>query len=354
MIFERYLRRELWRGYLLVGVVLVGLFSLLELVQQIDDIDKGTYRLLDALKFVALTMPGRFVNLILMVVLLGTAIGLGMMASTQEVVAARALGASVGRITRSVINASLGLIAVTIVLAQLIVPRLDQAAYLMRAARTAEHAAIDTSNGFWARDGSQFLNIHEFRFGRIPVNMDIYYFDPDQGLVRFVHADEAEIGADRVWRLKDAWEKVIVGNESKTIHHDVYEWSSFLTAEQMGSISMPPESLAPTDLWQYITELKSRGQSYDRYELALWRQLVMPVGVLVMALLAVPVGFSTNRGRQAAKNIFQAATLGLVFFLLNETAGYIGLLAQAPAILTTLAPIVFLGLLALVLVGRIE
>lgn len=354
MIIERYLRRELWRGYALVGLILVGLFSLLELVQQIDDIDKGTYTLIDALKFVALTMPGRLVNLLLMVVLLGTAIGLGMMSASQEIIASRALGASVGRITRTVINSSLGLILIAIIAAQFIVPKLDQAAYLMRAARTSDQAGLDASDGFWARDGWQFLNIHEFRFGRIPIGLDLYFFDPNEGLVRFIHAERAEIGAENQWQLVDAWEKVIVGTEGRTIHHDVYEWQSFLSAEQMGSLSMPPESLAPTDLWQYIKELQSRGQSSDRYELAFWRQLVMPLGVLVMALLAVPVGFSTSRSRQAAKKIFQATTLGLVFYLLNETAGYIGLLAQTPAALTTLAPLVILGVLAVVLVGRIE
>ncbi|MCG8463568.1 MAG: LPS export ABC transporter permease LptG [Xanthomonadales bacterium] len=354
MIIERYLRRELWRGYALIALILVGLFSLLELVQQIDDIDKGSYSLIDALTFVALTIPGRLVNLLLMVVLLGTAVGLGMMANSQEIVASRALGASVGRIARTVVGASTALIVIAVFSAQFLVPRLDQAAYLMRAARTAEQAALDTSDGFWARDGWQFLNIREFRFGRIPIGIDLYYFDPEQGLVRFIHAKSAEIVEDNRWRFNDAWEKVVVGTEGETIHHDVYYWDSFLSAEQMGSISMPPESLAPTDLWQYIAELKERGQSYDRYELALWRQLVMPVGVLVMALLAVPIGFSTRRSSQAAKKVFQATTLGLVFFLLNETAGYIGLLAQAPAVLTTLAPIVILGIVAVVMLGRIE
>lgn len=351
---ERYVSRELWRGYLLVAVVLVGLFSLLELVQQINDIDKGTYRLVDALQFVVLTIPGRLVNLLLMVVLLGAALGLGMMSSAQEIVAARALGASVGRITRTVMYASLWVVAIAMLLAQFVVPRLDQAAYLMRAARTTSHAAFDTAQGFWARDGWQFVNIQEFRYGRIPVGIDIYYFDPAEGLVRFIHADYAEISDNKEWLLRNAWEKVIVNEQSTTVHHPQFSWPSFLTAEQMGSISMPPESLAPTELWQYIRELKSRGQSYDRYELALWRQLVMPVGALVMALLAIPVGFGASRGRQSAKRIFQATTLGMLFFLLNQTTGYIGLLAQAPAPLTTIAPLALLLVIAVIMVGRIE
>ncbi|GAB4181088.1 MAG: LPS export ABC transporter permease LptG [Wenzhouxiangellaceae bacterium] len=354
MILERYIRRQLWRSFAIVAVILLGLFSLLELVQQINDIDKGSYDLISALKFVVLTMPGRLVNLLLMVVLLGAALGLGMLSASQEIVASRALGASVGRLVLSVMQATLWLILLALLLAQFVIPRLDQTAYLMRAALTTDNAALDTTQGFWARDGWEFVNVGEFRFGRIPVDIDLYYFDPDRGLVRFIHAQSADIQDGRVWVLNNAYEKTTLRGQSTTVNHATYKWTSFLTAEQMGSISMPPESLSPTDLWQYINQLKSRGQSYDRYELALWRQLVLPAGSLVMALLAVPVGFGSTRGRQAAKRIFQATTLGLLFYLLNETAGYIGLLAQAPAALTSIAPLAVLLIIAIILVGRIE
>ncbi|MDO8942493.1 MAG: LptF/LptG family permease, partial [Desulfobacterales bacterium] len=62
-IIDRYLGRNTIQGVLLVLSVLVVLFSLIELLVQLNDVGKGDFRVADAFGFVALTTPKRVVDL---------------------------------------------------------------------------------------------------------------------------------------------------------------------------------------------------------------------------------------------------------------------------------------------------
>ena len=59
-LIDIYLGRSTLRGFILVLSVLIVLFSFLELLVQLNDVGKGTYRLQDAFLFVAMTIPARF------------------------------------------------------------------------------------------------------------------------------------------------------------------------------------------------------------------------------------------------------------------------------------------------------
>ncbi len=353
-LLSRHIGREVWRWQGLTALVLFALFSLLELIEQLSRVGDGSYTLDRALQFVLMTAPGRLVEQLLTIVLLGSALGLGVLAANREIIAARALGTAAGDITRAVLRASLAGIGLALIVVEFVTPKLDESAWLMRTASLADHAAFSEPGGYWARDGWRFVNIRDFRFGRIPLDIDIYQFAPAEGLVRFIHAREAEIVDEQNWLLEDVVIKEVRGPLSSTTHHDRWRWTSFLPAAQLGVLEMPPESLAPSSLWGYIQSLKTRGQAYDRYELALWRKISLPFGALVMALLAVPVAFGGGRGGKSGQRLFLAALLGLLFVLVNQAAGYLGLLAAISPVVTTFAPIAALLLVALVLVGRLE
>ena len=56
-ILDRYIGETLVHSTLLVTLILLPLFTLLDLVQQLDDIGTGNYGLVDALIYEVLLMP---------------------------------------------------------------------------------------------------------------------------------------------------------------------------------------------------------------------------------------------------------------------------------------------------------
>ena len=101
-ILDLYIGTRFLRGVFLIVLVLVALFSFLELVSQLSDVGKGYYTLKDAFIFVGLTLPRRVLDLMPICTLLGSIVALGLLADHRELLAMQVGGFSVRRICWSV------------------------------------------------------------------------------------------------------------------------------------------------------------------------------------------------------------------------------------------------------------
>src|SRR3569832_1083946 len=86
-------------------LVLMALFSLGALVAELDAVGKGGYTLVHAAEYVLLSMPRLAYQLFPVVALLGSVIGLGMMASITAPLVMRAAGVPAARGARSALMA---------------------------------------------------------------------------------------------------------------------------------------------------------------------------------------------------------------------------------------------------------
>ena len=337
---DLYLGRSFFRGFFLVVLVLVSLFSFLELVTQLDDVGKGNFQAVDAFIFVGLTLPKRIIDMLPISALLGGIIGLGMLAERGELVAMRAAGLSVQRICFSVLAAAGLLMLASAASEQFIVPQLEQYAHGRRSlALSGSSGIMLTKRGFWARHGNSFIRVGKTLAGGIAADLDIYERDKDGRLRTFVHAREAEIHKDGRWTLKDIQKKAIEEQGVTTQHLASLTIDSFFSKDQVSVLELPPESLAPSDLRLYINALLERGQNADHYILALWQKLVMPLATGAMVLLSLPFVFGPPRGTTIGLRITLGAMVGIGFYLANQIIGYLGLLLDFPAPLTTLTPV---------------
>ncbi len=353
-IFFRYLSKELLRGYLLIAVILVGLFSLITLADELDQVNQGDYHMADAFLFTVLTAVKQSYDLMPVIMLLGTVFALGMLAGSGQLVAVRALGASLRDLFNMVLKTAAVIIVIGLLLAQFVIPQLQSKAYIMRAEKLSTESSLLGARGLWARDGLRFLNVEAFDLGRIPRAISVYEFSPEHELITYMHAQSARILQNRQWQLHNVWVKHSGEQGHVAEFHDSMLWQTFLDDEQLGVLSIPPESLAPTDLYRYIRDLQQRGQATQRYDLALWRQLSVPIAAVLMVLIAVPVATGSNRSSTAAKRIMQSSAVGLLFYLSSTAISYLGLLANTNAMLTTSGPLLLLALAAWMMLRKLR
>ena len=115
-------------GLGIATVVLLPLFGFLDLLDQLDDVGQGTYRVQDAFLHTALLLPRRFIQLAPFIALLGNVIALGRLAVGSELTALRVAGVSPIGISRAPLAVGLLLLVSIAALDQFVAPQLQQEA----------------------------------------------------------------------------------------------------------------------------------------------------------------------------------------------------------------------------------
>jgi lipopolysaccharide export system permease protein len=173
--------------------------------------------------------------------------------------------------------------------------------------------------------------------GRTPSDVTVYDFDSAGRLRRYLHAERANLEQDRVWRLQDVVVKQFEPPPARAQHLAQLECDSFLDAEQLGVLVVPPPALSPLDLYFYVRDLRARREQVPQEELRLWQQLAQPVVTLAMMLVAIPLVLGSNRSSTLSRRVLAGTVAGIGLYFVSQTLGYLGLLLHLPAPLTALA-----------------
>lgn len=342
-ILDRYIIRNLAAGFALLALILVSLFSLLELVNQLDDVGKGSYTLGNALIFVALTVPRRLVDLLPFTGLLGSLLALGWLAENNEFVAMHTGGVSRARIAGSAMVATTGLVAIGLLLAQFVAPGLDHMAQTRRTLAVSGPIALRTQHGFWSHGRRRFINVHQVIHGRTPADIDIYRFGPQGRLLSYIHAASADIRHNGTWLLQDVEHKTTAPDGTlQTRHLNTLSWHSFLSAKQVGVLIVPPRTLSLSDLYEYVQGLRAQEQNAGRYSLAFWQQVAMPMTICAMVLMALPFVFGSRRSLGTGARLMLGAMVGVAFYIVNQASAHAGLLFGLNTAFAAFAPTLLL------------
>jgi lipopolysaccharide export system permease protein len=353
-IIDRHLGQTTVMGFLLVLVVLLTLFSFIELLGQINDIGKGGYQIADAFIYVALTIPRRAVELMPVSMLLGSIVALGMLADHNELLAMQAGGVSVRRICAAVLGAGVLMMVFSLALAEFVSPPMDQHARILRSKAMYGKGVMLSQKGFWIRSGEDFVHVGR-SLGRFKAaDVEVIELDGTGNLKRYIYARNADFSSGDQWQLSTIIERVITDQGIQSRQLERLSIAAPIDPEQIGILELPPDSLSLTDLAGYIAGLRQRGQNADRHALALWQKLTLPVVNGVMVLLALTFIFGPTRSRSAGQRIFLGTIVGILFYLANQICGHLGLIWNIHPALTTLAPVAGVLWIALTLLRRVR
>jgi len=351
-IIDRYIGVAVFKSIALVLMVLIALDGLFRLVRELNSVGEGNYDQGEMIFYLFLTTPSHIVEFFPIAALLGAISGLGALANQSELVVMRAAGVSLLRISGSVLKVGFVLILALMLMAEFVVPQAEQYAESRRSQMLAEQTALKTVNGFWSRDARSFLNIRGISPGGKITDIYIYEFDDEHQLRTTTHAKSASYDEGQ-WILHGLTQSEITIKEIKTRSFERAQWDSLLSPALISLIVVNPLQLSIRDLYSYYQYLSDNGQDADRYELAFWSRLVMPLSIAVMMLLAVPFIFGPLRAVSIGQRIFIGFLVGLGFFLFNQGFNHIGIVYSIPPILSASLPSLSFLLLAVVMLRRI-
>lgn len=343
-ILSRYIASHILSSTFVVLLVLLGLYTFMDFVAELEDLGKGQYQLLDIVTYLALTMPKRIYELLPVVALLGSVIGLGNLASQSELVAMRAAGISIKDINKSVMIVAAILVLIAVVVGEVVRPLTEERARELQSVAQTGTVGTRSEHGFWTRDGNHFNHIERINSDGTFTNIAIYEFDAVNRLRALTKASSAKYEED-VWILNDVVQSTIDENGVKVSSTTHARWKSQLNPGMLNVVVVPPEFLAVWNLLDYISFLKTNHQSVAQYELAFWSKVMMPLSTAVMVLLAVPFIFGPLRSSPIGGRILAGVLIGLGFYLFNQSFQHIGLVfGVLPWLAAAFPTLLFAGL----------
>lgn len=350
-IIQRYLTATLLWTAAAALFVLVALFAFFSLIDQLEDAGRGNYDVLQAVTYVLLTLPRLAYELFPVAAVIGAMATLGILAQNSELAVLRTSGVSLLQLSGLMARAGLLLVVVALFIGEVVAPLGEEKAQYLRSVAMTDQISLKTRFGFWARDGSSYVNIRKVLPGNRVEDLYVYEFDAGDRLRSSTHARRARYG-DQGWLLEDVRQTVIDGADITARRLKRAAWDSRLEPELINLVVVEPRYLTLPGLARYITHLRQNQQSTRVYEQALWVKLVRPFSILAMTLLAVPLVRGHARSTAIGQRVFSGALIGVMFHIINQAAGHLGVVYQLPAPLSAGLPTLLLAAAVLWLLRR--
>ncbi|MCE7598804.1 LPS export ABC transporter permease LptG [Vibrio fluvialis] len=351
-ILDWYIGRTIIATTILVLTTFIGLSGIIKYVEQLRKVGNGTYDLMQALLFVVLSIPRDIEMFFPMAALLGALIGLGALAASSELVVMQAAGFSKLDIGLSVLKTAVPLMIIITLLGEWGAPQAQKAARDLRAFATSGGQILSVRTGVWARDANDFIFI-----GKIDDNhlygLNMWRFDEQKQLRTVIFAKQVDYLGENEWMMKNV-EVTDMNNDVVITKQSLpqYSWETSLAPDKLAVVTVKPEELALSGLYDYVHYLKASEQDASRYELAFWRKITQPFSIAVMMLMALSFIFGPLRSVTMGARILSGVIAGFTFYISSEFFGPLTLVYGIPPVFGAVAPSLVFLTIALLLLRR--
>lgn len=300
-------------------------------------VGRGSYSFADALLYSFMLLPRQAYELFPLVALVGSILGIGSLASSNELTVLRAAGVSINRLTLIVMKTGLVIVLVVVVMGETLAPQLEKRAQQQRLATLALSVSVNTSDGLWARDGQNFINISALFPSGKAAGITRYRFD---GL-KLVGVDSAPKGnyENNAWVVGPVVKTQFSENQVVTERVKEERWTSTLTPEIVGVAAVVPENLSLWELSGFIEYMRENSLAPERYEAAMWMRIFSPLATGGMILLALPFVFGPLRTVTIGQRVMSGSLIGILFYLITGVFSRLGVLYDIEPVISAGTPI---------------
>jgi len=354
------LARYMAKTVLLSMLVVLGLITMIDLIftiaEELADTNRY-YTAWDAIIYVLRTVPTSVYELLPFVALGGALIGLGILASSQELLVMQSSGIKTSVLVGWVMLPVLGVMVFGLVLGEWVAPALQQTAQSQRALAQSGGQAISSSQGDWRKIGNEYIHINAIApGGRELFGVTVYELNNRRELLRSRFAEQGHHMDDAdgpYWRLTGVRETRFTEDQLQAEYHEELQWSVDMSPSLLSVLLVRPDRQSISGLFQLAGYFDSEGLDSSNYYLAFWKKLLQPLATLSLVLLAVSFVFGPLREATMGYRVFVAIAIGLGFTIVQRTLGPATILYGISPFVAVLAPIFLCALLGLFLLRRV-
>ena len=349
---SRHIGSTIFLSIAVALLVLVGLDVVAAIIDEAGDVRRN-YHFADALIYVGTKLPSTIYEYIPFSSLIGCLFGLGMLASSSEVVVMRASGISLLRIVYFVLRPVMLFVVLAVTIGEYFSPYLDQLAEGRREYLRKGESALDSSSGLWNREGSEFMHFNAVFPGGVLFGVSRFQFAEDRSLQEASFSSRATFNAsENLWVEENVSITRFTEDRTEAEKKITRRWESELTPEVLMVNILPPEALSIRSLNQYIDFLEHQNTDNQLYKLAFWTKVLQPLVIIGLVLLGISFVFGPLRESTMGFRIFIGVVVGVGFRIIQDMLGPFSIVFGFPPLLAVLLPVLFCVLVGLTLLRR--
>jgi lipopolysaccharide export system permease protein len=355
-ILRRYYMREFLKILSVLTLGLALIFSLLELVDKVDDFVPGKLSILTALEYVFLNFP-RYLYFLLPTSLLICSLFVFSHASrNKEIIAIKAIGGRVKKLFYPFIAAGVVFSILSFIIGEIVVPDFSDRILAFKKSSMKKIGKVTYKEGaiwFRIKDGSPVrieLYVPELKIAK---GLSIFMLG-EEHLKQRIEAEEASWEVNRegkgVWKLRNVTVyNIETGEVTKAAG---MECPYLESPEFFSGVMKKPDEMGIVELYRYAEKLKAAGFRDTKLDVDIQARMSYPPANLYMMILGLALSVTGRVGG----GLFAAGlgiSISFIYWLSYTFMLSMGYARVLPAIAATwIMPVIF-GMAAIYLFSRI-
>ncbi len=350
---DRMISRLITERITIVAIWLMAVYTFLALLDLIRTSNEGE-TIYHHLYVLGLSAPTMLYELSPMIFVIGTTVALAGFSRDLGFVALQAGGVSKFRITATIVVYSLFFALLMFIWGELVVPNSESAKARHTESQFVTPESQLDDQSLWTRDGDQFVFFQSIQSLDRITGIQIYEFDDKGQFKHYIHARFAtQQDNEDLVKLHEVVTTRFTDNGVERQYSDSIDFESSVKFNLLVAKESDPFLMKIGQLYSIMKYLRDNNLETDFVELAFWNRLTIPISVLVMALFAVIFTFRTRRGLSRAHFAVIGLVFGLIYFAVQQSAGYVVILNGLAPIIGTFGTLLLFLVCAIIVLRRV-
>jgi lipopolysaccharide export system permease protein len=350
-IRDRYIAKTLLTYTIIVLVVWISVYSFFNFLAELNSVGEAEYSILSAFTYIVLQLPEVAYRQASPIILLGCILGMGHLATTGQLLIFRISGASILKITLLTLKNSLIFVLFFIFIGEFLAPNSSSFAESSRSNALGNSGASISQEGFWIRDGDNFINVKKNIDGTLFSGITVIEVNSSNKIERVIKSENA---------LFDGNSLDMTGSEIFSIdgssffdgislkERNSYNKTVSFDQDLIESLAKEPEDISTWTLIKQTRFLSDNKLRPGVFEVELYKRLIQPITLIAMILIAMLFIFGSSRDVTLGRKIFFGVTLGLSFEMLSRIASAMSLSFDLNPLMSSILPSIIIMVVALV------
>ncbi len=354
-IKERYITKTLLSYTSIVLLVWLSIYSFFNFLTELNSVGTNSYTILSAFQYIIFKIPEVVYSQASPIILLGCILGMGHLASTNQLIIFRTSGISIFKISILTLKNALFFIIIIIIFGEFIAPFSSNYAQLLRSDALDISDIKDSQQGFWIRDGNNFINVKNNIDGRFFTDITIIEVNSDKKIERVTSSESGlfdnnslDLKNSNIFSIetKGAYDFIVL--KERNLYNKIVSFDQDL----IDSLEKEPEDLTTWTIIKQIQFLSDNKLGSGVFEIELYKRIMKPLNLIGMILLAMLFIFGSTRDVTLGRKIFLGVALGLTFELLTQIGGATALSFNFSPFISTFTPSAIVLIVALTMIVR--
>ena len=354
-IKDRYIAKTLFSFTAMVLIIWLGVYSFFNFLEEMSSIGRADYSNLKAIIYICLKLPEVIYSQSSSIILLGCVLGMGYLATSNQLIVMQISGVSILKMTIFTIKIALSIFLLLIFLGEVIAPLSSEKAEKGRAQALNISEISKNQDGFWIKDGQNFINVKKNLDGKLFFDISIFEIDQSNSIKTVTTAEKAKFENQTLEMINT--EIFSIDNSEYIDNIATKKMNSLIKmvafdSNLIDSLRKPPRDLTTWTIIRQIEYLSANKLKSDVFEIELYKRLVRPFTLVAMILLAMIFIFGSNRTATLGKKIFFGITLALLFEMVSRIGSAISLGFEFNSIIIAFLPTLIVMFISVIILIR--